>query len=235
MAAVGDTGAAGVQAVDMTITRAPRFVEHWEELKRLAWIFGLFLAISFAFGIAWRSTHSPWLDVIATAAQALIVVVAVASRWSKLAFLFRLHSGTLRDNLIIIAIAVVFIALASWYFKLLEHLGVPIYTATALFTANDWPLWSIFLLISLAPAVLEELAFRGVIQSSLERMLNARDAWLIQAALFSVLHLHPLMFPSHFLMGLCFGYMRRRSRSIYPGMVLHACWNALVVLQELTA
>ena len=40
---------------------------------------------------------------------------------------------------------------------------------------------------------------------------------------------------SHFLMGLCFGYMRRRSRSIYPGMLLHACWNALVVLQELTA
>ena len=36
------------------------------------------------------------------------------------------------------------------------------------------------------------------------------------------------MFPSHFLMGLCFGYMRRRSRSIYPGMALHAMWNALV-------
>ena len=81
----------------------------------------------------------------------------------------------------------------------------------------------------------EELAFRGVIQSSLERVLNARDAWLIQAALFSVLHLYPLIFPSHFLMGLCFGYMRRRSRSIYPGMLLHACWNALVVLKELPA
>lgn len=227
--------AAGMAAVEMTATQAPRFVQHWEELKRLAWIFGLFLAISFAFGIAWRSVHSPWLDVIATAAQALVVVVAVASRWSKLAFLFRFHAGTLRDNLIIVAIAVVFIALATGYFKLLEHLGVPIYTTSALFTANDWPLWSIFLLISIAPAVLEEIAFRGVIQSSLERMLNARDAWLIQAALFSVLHLHPLIFPSHFLMGLCFGYMRRRSRSVYPGMLLHACWNALVVLQELTA
>src|SRR5689334_14659505 len=171
MAAVGDA-AAVTQAVEMTITRAPRFVQHWEELKRLAWIFGLFLAISFAFGIAWRSVHSPWLDVIATAAQALVVVVAVASRWSKLAFLFRFHAGTLRDNLIIVAIAVVFIALATGYFKLLEHLGVPIYTTSALFTANDWPLWSIFLLISIAPAVLEEIAFRGVIQSSLERMLN---------------------------------------------------------------
>ena len=235
MAAVSDAGAAGVQAVDMTLTRAPRFVEHWEELKRLAWIFGLFLAISFAFGIAWRSVHSPWLDVIATVAQVLVVVVALATRWSKLAFLFRFHPGSLRDGLVLVAIAVVFVALATWYFQFLGWLGVPIYTATELFTAADWPLWSIFLLVSLAPAVLEEIAFRGVIQSSLERMLNARDAWLIQAALFSVLHLHPLIFPSHFLMGLCFGYMRRRSRSVYPGMLLHACWNALVVLQELTA
>jgi hypothetical protein len=234
MAAVGDAAAA-TQAVEMTITRAPRFVQHWEELKRLAWIFGLFLAISFAFGIAWRSVHSPWLDVAATAAQALVVLVAVGSRYPKLAFLFRFHPATFRDALILVAISAVFVALATWYFQLLAYFGVPIYAATALFTAADWPLWSIFLLVSLAPAVLEELAFRGVIQSSLERMLNARDAWLIQAALFSVLHLHPLIFPSHFLMGLCFGYMRRRSRSIYPGMLLHACWNALVVLQELTA
>ena len=234
MAAAGNAGA-GLQAADMTLTRMPRFVMHWEELKRLAWVFGLLLATSFAFGIAWRSVQSPWLDVMATGAQALIVLVAVATRWSKLEFLLKFHGGTLRDGLVLVAIAVLFVALATGYFKLLEGLNVPIYTTTELFVAADWPLWSIFLLISIAPAVLEELAFRGVIQSSLERMLNARDAWLIQAALFSVLHLHPLMFPSHFLMGLCFGYMRRRSRSIYPGMLLHACWNALVVLQELTA
>jgi len=234
MAATGQGGAA-LHAADMTVTRMPRFVMHWEELKRLAWVFGLLLATSFAFGIAWRSVHSPWIDVMATVSQALIVLVAVATRYSKLEFLLKFHGGSLRDALVLILIAVVFVALATGYFKLLEYLGVPIYTATSMFVAAEWPLWAIFLLVSIAPAVLEELAFRGVIQSSLERMLNARDAWLIQAALFSVLHLHPLMFPSHFLMGLCFGYMRRRSRSIYPGMLLHACWNALVVLQELTA
>jgi membrane protease YdiL (CAAX protease family) len=234
VAAVGNSGAAGLQAADMTLTRMPRFVLHWEELKRLAWIFGLFLATSFVFGIAWRSIHSPWVDVAASVAQALIVIVAVATRWSKVEFLFKFHGGTVRDALVLILISVVFVALAAGYFELLQHLGVPIHSSTSMFIAAGWPIWSIFLLVSILPAVLEEIAFRGVIQSSLERMLNARDAWLIQAALFSVLHLHPLMFPSHFLMGLCFGYMRRRSRSIYPGMLLHACWNGLVVLQELT-
>jgi membrane protease YdiL (CAAX protease family) len=89
------------------------------------------------------------------------------------------------------------------------------------------------LLVSVVPAIIEELAFRGVIQSSLEKVFDARDAWIIQAALFSVLHLLPINFPSHFLMGLCFGYARNRTRSLYPGMLMHASWNAFVVLREL--
>jgi len=212
-----------------------RFIEHWGELKRVGWLFGLLLATSFVFGIAWRSAHSPWLSVIASAVDAAIVLVAAGLRYRKLLFLFQLRPSGLRDSVVLIAIAFLFVALATAYFWVIERLGVPMSSATATYTRAGWPLWSMLLLISAMPAVFEELAFRGVIQSTLERVLNARDAWLIQAALFSVLHLSPLMFPSHFLMGLCFGYMRRRSRSIYPGMLLHACWNALVVLQELPA
>jgi membrane protease YdiL (CAAX protease family) len=210
-----------------------RFIERWGELKRVAWLFGLLLATSFVFGIAWRSIHSPWLSVIASAIDAVIVLVAVGLRYRKLLFLFQLRPSELRDSLVLVGIAFLFVTLASAYFWTIAWLGVPIASATATYARAGWPVWSMFLMISVMPAVFEELAFRGVIQSTLERMLNARDAWLIQAALFSVLHLSPLMFPSHFLMGLCFGYMRRRSRSIYPGMLLHACWNALSVLKEL--
>ena len=210
-------------------------MEHWGELKRLGWVFGLLLATSFVFGIAWRSAPSPWLDVAVSAIDAAIVLVAVGLRYRKLLFLFQLRPYGLRDSAAFVAIAFAFVGLASAYFWAIERLGVPMASATATFARAGWPLWTMFLLICVMPAVFEELAFRGVIQSSLERVLNARDAWLIQAALFSVLHLSPLMFPSHFLMGLCFGYMRRRSRSVYPGMLLHACWNALVVLKELPA
>jgi membrane protease YdiL (CAAX protease family) len=212
-----------------------RFEKQWEELKRVGWVFGLLLATSFVFGVAWRSDHSPWPTVFLSAVDAAIVLVAVGQRYRKLLFLFQLRASGLRDSAWLVAIAFVFVGGASAYFWALEQLGVPIGSATATFTSAGWPLWTVFLLISVMPAVFEELAFRGVIQSSLERVLNARDAWLIQAALFSVLHLSPLIFPSHFLMGLCFGYMRRRSRSIYPGMLLHACWNALVVLREIAA
>jgi membrane protease YdiL (CAAX protease family) len=210
-----------------------RFIEHWEELKRIAWLFGLLLASSFVFGIAFRSSPSPWLDVMEGGTDALIVLVAVARRWRKLVFLFQPRPTTLGGAALMIAIAVVFVVLASAYFWLIERLGVPVAAVSGTLAEAGWPLWAMLLLISVMPAIFEELAFRGVIQSSLERVFNARDAWLIQAALFSVLHLSPLIFPSHFLMGLCFGYMRRRSRSIYPGMLLHGSWNALVLLEEL--
>jgi membrane protease YdiL (CAAX protease family) len=72
------------------------------------------------------------------------------------------------------------------------------------------------------PAVIEEVTFRGVIQTSPEHVVNRRGTWLIQAALLSILHLLPAIFLSHFAMGLCFGILRNRSKSLYPGMLLHA-------------
>jgi membrane protease YdiL (CAAX protease family) len=212
-----------------------RFAENWGELKRVGWLFGLLLASSFVFGLASRGDSSPWPMVAVSAIDAAIVLVAVALRYRKLLFLFKFHPAKPRGTAALVAISFVFVGVASVYFWALQRLGVPVEPATATFTRAGWPLWTMILLISVMPAVFEELAFRGVIQSSLERVFNARDAWLIQAALFSVLHLSPLVFPSHFLMGLCFGYMRRLSRSVYPGMLLHAAWNALVVFQELPA
>jgi len=212
-----------------------RFAEHWEELKRVGWLFGLLLASSLVYGLASRGDSSPWSMVAVSAIDAAIVLVAAGLRYRKLFFLFKFHPIGPRGSVALLSTTIVFVGAASAYFWLLERLGVPMASATGTFTRAGWPPWTMILLISLMPAIFEEMAFRGVIQSSLERVFNARDAWLIQAALFSVLHLSPLMFPSHFLMGLCFGYMRRRSRSIYPGMALHAVWNALVVFQELSA
>jgi len=78
-----------------------------------------------------------------------------------------------------------------------------------------------------APAIVEEVAFRGSVQGSLEQVFSRRDA------LFGLLHLLPLVFPSHVLMGLCFGFLRNRSKSLYPGMLVHGGWNAWVIYSEI--
>lgn len=210
-----------------------RLAGHAQELKRVGWLFGLLLAMSLLLGLVSRGEDSPWPTVAVSAIDALIVVAFAATRWRKLVFLFRLHPIGARRWIEVLAAAAAFLLAMSLWFGFLARLGVPFSQATDDMARAGWPVWSMLLLVSVMPAVFEELAFRGVIQSSLERVFNARDAWLIQAALFSALHLSPIVFPSHFAMGLAFGLMRMRSRSLYPGMLVHGAWNALVVFQEL--
>jgi len=212
-----------------------RFETKLAELKRVGWLFGLCLATLFVASLFVRQSGSPWASTIGSSVLAVITLAFVAARYKRLIFLFKIHDNSPGTAGKLVVISAVFVAAVSAYFYVLEQLGVPMASASGEYVDADWPVWSMVLLVSVMPAVFEELAFRGVIQSSLERVLNARDAWLIQAALFSVLHLSPLAFPSHFAMGLCFGYMRKLSRSIYPGMLLHACWNGLVLFRELAA
>lgn len=228
----GSTPAPQRRAEDDTIVRRGRFDEYWGELKRIGWLYGLLLVLSLATGLAMRGDRSPWLLVGYSAASAVLVLAFAAARWRKLVFLFQVHAVDARRWLGIVGASVLFVVVMAAYFAFLEKLGVPFHKTTADIAEAGWPLWSALVLISVMPAIFEELAFRGVIQSSLERVFNARDAWLIQAALFSLLHLSPIIFPSHFAMGLCFGLIRMWSRSLYPGMLLHGAWNALVVIQE---
>ena len=44
-----------------------------------------------------------------------------------------------------------------------------------------------------------------------------------------MLHLGVAIFPSHLVIGLVLGALRRRTRSLYPGMAVHLTWNAAVV------
>ena len=93
--------------------------------------------------------------------------------------------------------------------------------------------WALsILLVCVQPAIFEELAFRGVIFSSLRRILNARETVLVSALMFMILHLAVPSFVHLFLIGLILGWMRHRTGSLYPGMVLHFTHNLLCVLAE---
>lgn len=43
----------------------------------------------------------------------------------------------------------------------------------------------------------------------------------------------PANFISHFVIGLILGLVRTRSRSLYPGMIIHTLWNAIVISGEI--
>ena len=81
----------------------------------------------------------------------------------------------------------------------------------------------------LAP-VLEEMLFRGIILRSFLQQYRQRKAILLSALLFGFAHLNIYQFVVASLLGLLLGWLYERSRSLWPGILLHASYNASIVL-----
>jgi hypothetical protein len=103
--------------------------------------------------------------------------------------------------------------------------------AEALAGAHGWE-WGFLAgyTVVVAPLV-EEALFRGWGQSLLGRTFGPRAALVLQAVAFGVLHLDRLWaIPPILLIGLACGWLRARSGSLVPGLVLHVLNNTVALL-----
>ena len=95
---------------------------------------------------------------------------------------------------------------------------------------------SAILLLALAPAICEEVAFRGYILSGLQRGQRTRSAIFLSAFLFGFMHVLLSLFQQLFnatLLGVVLGLLAVRSASVVPGIAFHFVNNALGVLTGL--
>lgn len=88
---------------------------------------------------------------------------------------------------------------------------------------------TLIFLICVLPALVEEIAFRGLVQHWLMTALTPRRALIITAALFTVLHFTVLYAPYIFVVGLLLGWTRWKTGSLYPSMLIHFLHNLVVV------
>lgn len=206
----------------------------WHGVRRLLVLYALMLGCSalFALLLGLKVARQSELDAFVSGCSALLVLLFSLREWRVLAPLLNLRNLRFEGAFTIALGVVLTVAVLQTYFFLLGSLGVPTYRSWPSFAQDGWPLWSAFLLVAVAPGVFEELAFRGLIYVGLCRVMSRRDALLVQAMAFSVLHLSPWIFLSHFLMGLSLGLLRDSTRSLYPGMLAHACWNAWIIADE---
>ncbi len=206
----------------------------WRRIVPAIWLWVLLLAVNGVVGIYVRiaGTYSPSLLVVAELLGIPIVLLCgfrFRGSWAKL-----LRPGPLGARSLLFAAAalgVIFVWMTGYFF-LANLLGVEALNEAEDFLGAGWPVWAMLGVGSLLPAVIEEVAFRGVIQAAFEEVGNAREAILIQAGMFAFLHLSPVIFVSHFGFGVVLGYLRLRSRSLLPGMLVHALWNAWVILGD---
>jgi sodium transport system permease protein len=89
------------------------------------------------------------------------------------------------------------------------------------------PLWNLWLVLAVTPALCEETFFRGLMLSGLRRW-GAPTAIIITALLFGLLHGSIYRLLPTFLLGLVLGYAVWRSGSLYCSIVIHALNNGLI-------
>ena len=76
----------------------------------------------------------------------------------------------------------------------------------------------------------EEVLFRGLLLSWLNRHMRFAPALLVQAALFAALHLYPVVLPYAFLFGILTGYVRRATGSTFNTILMHGMNNVVLLI-----
>lgn len=112
---------------------------------------------------------------------------------------------------------------ASWLAEQIPVEDNPIATLMENMTPAWAVLWVLF--ISLAPGLMEELLFRGYLQTRLLKRWNPCFAILVSSALFGLAHVTPHRIAFAFIVGLYLGVLAWRTGSIWPGVLCHAFIN----------
>jgi uncharacterized protein len=207
----------------------------WQWISPAIGLWVILLAIN---GLLCLSGHvfdisSPYFDLGAQGLSASFILIFCVKSRKQIKPLLQ-HFG-FRGALSYFEIvgALIFLLIFMWfYLKIAAFIGIEDLSYLKDFRNHNWPIWSAFILLCIMPGIFEELAFRGYIMTRIEKVSNTSEALIIQAAMFSILHMLPASFISHFVIGIALGIVRIRSKSLYPGIFVHTGWNAIIILGE---
>jgi sodium transport system permease protein len=125
-------------------------------------------------------------------------------------------------------VAMVLVQAVTWIYPLspetMQLMG-PLQTMV-----NRAPLWSVLLVMALAPAVCEELAFRGFILTGLRHTGHKWGAILLTSIFFGVAHGMLQQSLNAVALGMVLGFIAVQAGSILPCIAFHFLYNSLSLL-----
>ena len=92
-------------------------------------------------------------------------------------------------------------------------------------------LWVVFAIV-LVPAVAEEFLFRGFLQTCIHKYLRPAETIILVSLLFTFIHLNPWWSIQIFILSLVISYIRFRTGSIIPCIIIHLLNNLFSVLMN---
>jgi ABC-2 type transport system permease protein/sodium transport system permease protein len=137
-------------------------------------------------------------------------------------------------------VAAVLIGVASWVpaheLFVLQNLVLPVPKAilesdqTIREAFANYSIFLPLLLIALAPAICEEMFFRGFLSGGLKSSAGKWVTILVAASIFAVFHFLPAKFAVTAGLGVVLGYICWNSRSVWPAILAHLLHNASAVV-----
>ena len=85
----------------------------------------------------------------------------------------------------------------------------------------------VILVVSLTPAVCEELLFRGLIQKNVTLATNPKTGFIVTGIIFGLYHVNPFLVVPLVSLGILFGFFRLKSASILVPMIAHFTNNLI--------
>lgn len=92
--------------------------------------------------------------------------------------------------------------------------------------APSWKIALLGLLVVFIGPFFEEIVFRGWLYGGLQKEWGDTPALLLSSGLFALIHGDAPGLPALFALGMVFGWVYRRSGSLWASILVHAFWNA---------
>jgi membrane protease YdiL (CAAX protease family) len=188
------------------------------------------------FGLVSEEMSGPlmlWLVASQAAMVALVLLAAglFGGRRSEVLQLRPVAQGPWLISSAILAMALLLGGFnAILYWLLANDVMADLRPHLALIQSDAWPLAA--LAIGAGAPLMEELTFRGFLQSALAQRLGFWVAALITTAAWTLLHwgYSTAGMAEVFLIGLYFSWLLWRTGSLWPALICHAVYNSSLVL-----
>ncbi len=119
--------------------------------------------------------------------------------------------------------------ISSFWNAALREIGLVTDTGGGGLPRNTVQLWMALAASAFAPALFEELLFRGMMLPALESM-GRKAAIFISGMLFALMHARVEAFPSHILAGMVLALLVLDTGSLYTAMLYHAIYNGSILV-----
>src|SRR5690606_28835472 len=168
--------------------------QQWFLLKDMIVFYACFLILITFSGWVGRVSQNPVFELGTWILMSSVTLFYAWKYKDGVSTYLKLYQISLKKLLLVTAASFLCYFTITAYFSIFDLMNSQSVQYFKDFADYGWPVWSGFLLISIFPGVIEELAFRGIIQTNFEKIMSVNESLVIQAALFSILHLNPVIF-----------------------------------------